>query len=321
MTKLCIKILVKADSAIESAFPLYFKIFFHIVHEDLDRRRLEHGLLEDEMARAQDRTLLAVVDHFAIDIRRTLREKICRNERLAEAMIHDFYAGQAVRYGQKEMRRFREILTPPAASQLIQRRVTAITDGRLVRQGIIVDLLCRDEIERRILEKDIRIRPFLIAADDGEMDIFLLDQLRQAVTRVRRERDLDVIVLIDKALQNGWHVRLREGLARTDAQHAGNGIRLMCHEVLHILILLQFFFGKGEETIPRIGEMDALIGADEKRTADFFFHLAQAIRQRRLGHKQPLGNLIDAAFFSKIDQNLPIRVIHGTSPCAVCAPT
>ena len=106
MTKLCIKILVKADSAIESAFPLYFKIFFHIVHEDLDRRGLEHGLLEDEMARAQDRTLLAVVDHFAIDIRRTLRKKVCRDERLAEAMIHDFYAGQAVRYGQKEMRRF-----------------------------------------------------------------------------------------------------------------------------------------------------------------------------------------------------------------------
>ena len=55
----------------------YFKIFFHIIHEDLDRRRLEHGLLEDEVARAQDRALLAVVDHFAIDIRRTLREKVC----------------------------------------------------------------------------------------------------------------------------------------------------------------------------------------------------------------------------------------------------
>lgn len=80
-------------------------------------------------------------------------------------------------------------------------------------------------------------------------------------------------------------------------------------------------FGKGEEAISRIGEMDTLIGANEKRTADLFFHLAQAIRQRRLGHKQPLGDLIDAAFFSKIDQNLPIRVIHGTTPCAARAPT
>lgn len=135
---------------------LYFKIFFHIIHEDLDRRRLEHGLLEDEVARAQDRTLLAVVDHFTIDIRRTLREKVCRDERLSKAMIHDLYAGETVRNGQKEMRRFGEILTPPTASQLIQRRVTAIADGRLVRQGIVVDLLCRDEIERCILEKDVR---------------------------------------------------------------------------------------------------------------------------------------------------------------------
>lgn len=173
------------------------------------------------MARAQYRALLAVVDHFAIDIRRTLREKVCRDERLSKTMIHDLYAGETVRNGQKKMRRFREILTPPTASQLIQRRITAIADGRLVRQGIIVDLLCRDEIERCILEKDVRIRPFLIAANDGQMDILLLDQLRQAVARIRRERDLDVIVLIDEALQNGRHVRLRKGLARTDAQHAG----------------------------------------------------------------------------------------------------
>lgn len=63
--------------------------------------------------------------------------------------------------------------------------------------------------------------------EQWQMDILLLDQLRQAVTRIRRERDLDIIVLIDEALQNGnRHVRLREGLARTD-KHAGNGIRLM----------------------------------------------------------------------------------------------
>ena len=56
---------------------------------------------------------------------------------------------------------------------------------------------------------------------------------------------------------------LGEGLAGTDAEYAGNGIRLMGHIILHVLVLLQLLFCKREKTVACIGEMNPFIGTNK----------------------------------------------------------
>ena len=95
------------------------------------------------------------------------------------------------------------------------------------------------------------------------MDIFLLHQLHQLITGVGGKGNFNVAVLVYKPFQNGRHMGLGKGLAGTDAKHPGNGIRLMGYVIPHVLVLLQFLFRKGEETISCVCEMDPLIGTDK----------------------------------------------------------
>ncbi len=107
---------------------------------------------------------------------------------------------------------------------------------------------------------------------------------------------------------------LGEGAGSADAENAGNGIRLMGDEVLHVLIPLEFFFRVGEKAVSGIGEVDALIGADEKGHADFFFHLVEPVGEGRLCHEKPFGYFIDAPFFAEVNQNFPVCIVHGQAP-------
>ena len=294
-------------------FALYkshVEIVPYIIHEHLHRRGLEHGLLVNEVARTEERMALFVINHFAIDLGGAFRQKVCGNEGMTQAFVHDFHTGQAVGNGEHEVGRIGEILPPPAGTEFVEGRVAAITDGWLVRQRIIIDFLCGNQVERRVFKKDIRIRPFLVSPDDGQVDVFFFDQFHQAVAGIGGKGNFNIAVLIHKSFQDGRHMGLGKGLAGADAKDSGNGIRLMGDVILHILVLLQFLFRKGKEAVSGIGKVDPLIGTDEKRAADFLFHLAQTVGQGRLGHEKTLGHFVDASFFTKINEDFPISIIH-----------
>ena len=188
---------------------------------------------------------------------------------MTKTLVDDFHAGQAVRHRQHEMRGIGEVMSPPAGTEFIKGRITPVTDGWLSRKCIVIDFLGRNQVERRIFKQDVGIRPFLIASYDGKMDVFLLHQLDQAVARIRRQGNFNITVFVYKSLQDSRHMGLRKRLARANAENAGNGIRFMRDIVLHILILLQFFFREGEEPVARICEMHTFIGTDEKWTSYF----------------------------------------------------
>ena len=79
-----------------SVFLLDIEILFDVIHEDTDRCRLEHGFFEDQMARAENGAFLPVVDHFSIHVGRAFGKQVCWNEGVSQALIDDFYAGQAI---------------------------------------------------------------------------------------------------------------------------------------------------------------------------------------------------------------------------------
>ena len=213
---------------------------------------------------------------------------------MTKTLVDDFHAGQAVRHCQHEMRGIGEVMSPPAGTEFIKGRITPVTDGWLSRKCIVIDFLGRNQVERRIFKQDVGIRPFLIASYDGKMDVFLLHQLDQAVARIRRQGNFNITVFVYKSLQDSRHMGLRKRLARANAENAGNGIRFMRDIVLHILILLQFFFREGEEPVARICEMHTFIGTDDSGNKNYWAHVDSSAYSRQMQY------YYDTFGFSKI---------------------
>ena len=72
---------------------------------------------------------------------------------------------------------------------------------------------------------------------------------------------------------------LGKRLGCPDTEDTGNRVWFVGDIILHVLVLLEFFFRKGKEPCSRIGEVHTFIGADKKRTTNFLFHLTQAVCQ------------------------------------------
>ena len=206
-----------------------------------------------------------------------------------------------------------EMLLPPCVQKLLRPVVGLVGDaGRSQKLGFGHGLPC-NEIARVAANAGLLHRAFVVAAQDGDVDLAVEDLAEQQIALLGHDGEPDVRMPQVIPHQQLGKFGFAEGVRRTDddvlARFALHGVQ-MGAERIHERKIRPGLFG---QKFSLWGKFQPFGAAIDDGDAEFFLHVLEPLGQRGLCHEQLGRHAGQIRRLRKLVQNLPIRIFHCAS--------
>ena len=206
-----------------------------------------------------------------------------------------------------------EMLLPPCVQKLLRPVVGLVGDaGRSQKLGFGHGLPC-NEIARVAANAGLLHRAFVVATQDGDVDLAVEDLAEQQIALLGHDGEPDVRMPQVIPHQQLGKFGLAEGVRRTDDDvlvcFALHGVQ-MGAERIHERKIRPGLFG---QKFSLWGKFQPFGAAIDDGDAEFFLHVLEPLGQRGLCHEQLGRHAGQIRRLRKLVQNLPIRIFHCAS--------
>jgi len=206
-----------------------------------------------------------------------------------------------------------EMFLPPCAEKFQRPVIGLVGDaGRGQQFGLGHGLPC-NEIARVAANAGLLHRAFVVAAQDGDVDLAVEDLAEQQIALLGHDGEPDVRMPQVIPHQQLGKFGLAEGVRRTDDDvlvcFALHGVQ-MGAERIHERKIRPGLFG---QKFSLWGKFQPFGAAIDDGDAEFFLHVMEPLGQRGLCHEQFGRHAGQIRRLRKLVQNLPIRIFHCAS--------